>query len=131
MFGLGGRQVFGLIDEAEVIKGDDGKTRYIDMVFGRRMFEAILEGEILTYNDAYFSLSPSERRAYELARKHCGEQPYWHMSLEGYYRKFGSRSELPRFARDFEKLIENDRIPDYRYDLDRTRELIIVRPTAA
>lgn len=131
LYDMGGREVYGLVDEAALVSGDDGKMRYIDVVLGRRMFESILEGDILTYNEAYFTLSPNERRAYELARKHCGNQPKWQMGLDGFYRKFGSRAAQRGFIKGLEKLIADDRIPDYSYDFDPVRELVLVRRVAA
>lgn len=131
LYDMGGREVYGLIDEADLVTGDDGKMRYIDVVLGRRMYESILEGDILTYNSSYFTLSPNERRAYELARKHCGNQPNWRMGLENFYRKFGSRAPQPRFMKGLEKIIADDRIPDYSYDVDPVRELVKVRRDAA
>ena len=46
------------------------------------MFEAIEHNNILTLNKQYFRLrKPLERRLYELARKHCGQQPKWEIGI--------------------------------------------------
>ena len=49
--------------------------------------------EVLTLHRDYFRLrKPLERRMYELARKHCGKQDEWSISLELLRKKCGSAS---------------------------------------
>ena len=51
--------------------------------------------EVLTLHRDYFRLrKPLERRIYELARKHCGKQDEWVISLELLKKKCGSASRI-------------------------------------
>jgi plasmid replication initiation protein len=46
------------------------------------LFRAVLAKSVLTLSRDYFRLrKPLERRIYELARKHCGRQPEWRVSV--------------------------------------------------
>lgn len=54
----------------------------IELVLSEWLYRAILGREVLTLNRDYFRLSGElERRLYELARKHCGHQSRWTISL--------------------------------------------------
>ena len=47
------------------------------------LYNAVQSKEVLTINRDYFRLSGGlERRLYELARKHCGHQPEWSVSID-------------------------------------------------
>src|SRR5690606_36720481 len=51
---------------------------------------------------------------YELARKHCGRQPDWRISVPVLARKSGSASPLRVFRRMIRDMIEADHLPDYQ-----------------
>ena len=87
------------------------------------VFRAIQHSEVLTLHRDYFRLrKPLERRIYEIARKHCGRQSEWRISLEKLQRKCGSCSTLKEFRRLVGAIIEEDRahkhIPDYTVTFD-------------
>jgi plasmid replication initiation protein len=70
---------------------------------------------ILTLNPGYFNLrKPLEKRLYELARKHVGDQPEWIISEENLYAKSGSKATKPEFRRMLKTIIADDSILDYR-----------------
>ena len=50
----------------------------------------------------------------ELARKHCGEQDEWKISLELLHKKTGASSHYREFKSMIRELVENDHLPDYR-----------------
>lgn len=129
----GGREVFGLIDEAELITDDKGRLAYIDVTLSRRIFDAIKNNQILTYNRKYFKLSPSERRTYELVRKHCGKQLKWEIGFEKLHAKFGTRASVKEFRRTVRTLVDQNRIPDYQLTFDQMREVLVAyyRPEEA
>jgi plasmid replication initiation protein len=53
---------------------------------------AALSKSVLTLSRDYFRMrKPLERRIYELARKHCGRQDQWRVSVEVLHHKSGSR----------------------------------------
>lgn len=61
---------------------------------------------VLTINADYFQIQGGlERRVYELARKHCGDQAHWRINLDGLHQKVGATSELKRFRHDLRELI--------------------------
>ena len=79
------------------------------------MFRAIVKDRrVLTINPAYFELSMGlERRLYELARKHCGYQERWIITLPRLIEKCGSVLEPRFFKPQLKKVIEDDDLPDY------------------
>ena len=75
--------------------------------------------EVLTLNPIYFQLrSPLDRRLYELARKHCGNQDKWRIRIDKLQKKCGSKQERKHFVKHLRETIEADHIPDYRFELD-------------
>jgi plasmid replication initiation protein len=70
---------------------------------------------VLTLNREYFRLGGGlERRLYELARKHCGQQAKWMISMELLHKKSGSGDLLKRFRAAVKRLVLADGLPDYR-----------------
>ena len=59
-----------------------------------------------------------ERRVYEMARKHCGKQDSWKISLELLKLKCGSRAPLKGFRHDIKQLAKGDHLPDYCVSVD-------------
>jgi plasmid replication initiation protein len=83
------------------------------------MFRAIVnERRVLSINERYFRITKGiERRLYELARKHCGNQPSWTVSLTRLAEKCGVARELRKFKADLKEIIERDETPDYRLEI--------------
>ena len=74
---------------------------------------------MLTLHPDYFRLGkPLERRVYELARKHCGRQSAWTISVETLLKKSGSQSIITRFRQMVKHIAEHDHLPDYRVSFD-------------
>ncbi len=70
---------------------------------------------MLTLSRDYFRLrKPLERRIYELARKHCGRQTEWRVSVETLAKKSGSASPRRVFRKMIRDMIEADKLPDYQ-----------------
>jgi hypothetical protein len=87
------------------------------------VFNAIKGEEVLTLHPDYFRLSkPLERRVYELARKHCGKQPSWQISLETLFKKSGSQGQVKRFRHMVKNIARHDHLPDYHVTLDETTD---------
>lgn len=55
----------------------------------------------------------SERRVYELARKLCGRQPEWLVSVPVLAKKTGSASPVRVFRAMLGEMIRENRLPDY------------------
>ena len=71
---------FGLIDASSIRRkhGLDGRLLWCEIKLSDWVFNAIRAQEVLTLHRDYFRLrKPIERRVYELARKHCGQQDEW------------------------------------------------------
>jgi plasmid replication initiation protein len=115
---------FGLIDSYEIVRETrDGRMQEIEVKLSDWVFNAIRSREVLTLHRDYFRLRrPIDRRLYEIARKHCGRQSEWRISLDLLRKKCGSGSTLKEFKRLIGKVIAddtaNDHMPDYRIRLD-------------
>lgn len=124
-------KVFGLIDSAEIVReARDGRMLDIEITLSDWVFDAIENNHVLTLNRRYFFLrKPLERRLYELARKHCGQQAEWRIGLGTLREKCGSGSSEREFKRLVGKIIDDDArhdyMPDYAFVLEG--ETIIVR----
>jgi len=113
-------QVFGLIEKAKVIRQTrSGRMSEIEVKLSDWVYRIIEGSEVLTLSRDYFRLrKPTDRRIYELARKHCGEQDEWKISLELLHKKTGAGSHYREFKSMIRELVKNDHLPDYRVELD-------------
>jgi plasmid replication initiation protein len=119
---------FGLIDAASIRRkhGLDGRLLWVEIKLSDWVFNAIRGQEVLTLHPDYFRLGkPLERRIYELARKHCGRQPSWSISLDTLLKKSGSQSSIKRFRQHVKHIAEHDHLPDYRLAFDEERDLVM------
>ncbi len=113
-------EAFGLIDAATVARkfGIDGRLLYCELVLSDWVFDAIRNQQALTLHPDYFRLrKPLERRIYELARKHCGQQTTWRCGVKLLHKKSGSKSPLKQFRYLLKEITENDHLPDYQLTL--------------
>lgn len=117
---------FGLIDSFEIVRQTrDGRMQEVEIKLSDWVFNAIRANEVLTLHRDYFRLrKPLERRMYELARKHCGRQTEWRVSLATLQKKCGSNSTDKEFRRLVRTIVTQDRlyghIPDYAIALTDT-----------
>lgn len=127
-------KVFGLIESAEVVRETrDGRMLDVEVTLSDWVFDAIENNHVLTLNRQYFFLrKPLERRLYELARKHCGAQPSWRISLVSLRDKCGSGSTTKEFKRLVSKIIDDDILYDHlpEYSLRFEGNVLEVRPKA-
>jgi plasmid replication initiation protein len=107
---------FGLIDAASIRRkhGLNGRLMWCEVKLSDWVFNAIRAQEVLTLHRDYFRLrKPLERRVYELARKHCGQQAHWKISLALLLKKAGSQSPEKRFRQMIRDLAQHNHLPDY------------------
>lgn len=127
----GGQRVkegFGIVDSWTIIEKapDDDRMIAVEVTLSKWLFNAVQAHEVLTINPNYFRLrKPIERRLYELARKHCGDQPFFVIGLELLQDKCGSKSALFEFRRALREIIKTDTLPDYRMTLDDDKDQVI------
>ena len=131
----GGREtfdVFGLINRARLVRETrDGRMQEVEIELSDWVFQAVEAEEVLTLDRRYFQLAkPLERRLYELARKHCGQQAVFRIGLEKLRNKCGSQSTMKEFRRLLQSIITDDEqhnhMPGYRFTL--TEDMVDVRP---
>jgi len=112
-------EIFTLIDKAKVRRTEKtGRIQEVRITLGDWVFNAIEAQEVLTLHSDYFRLKrPLERRVYEIARKHCGKQTEWKVSMELLKKKCGSRGTLFEFRRLLSDLVTGNHLPDYSVDV--------------
>lgn len=112
---------FGLINAATIRRkhGLDGRLMWVDIELSTWVMNAVKAQEVLTLHRDYFRLrKPLERRVYELARKHCGRQPSWTISLDVLLKKCGSQSPQKHFRQMIRHIAKHDHLPDYHVTFD-------------
>ena len=119
-------RIFGLVDEAAFVR--DPELDSIEITLSKWMFRAVESLEVISISPEYFRLrGPLERRIYEIARKHCGNQKQWKIGLAKLQEKTGSNAPLKRFRHNIRKIISEDHTPFYRLELTDD-DLVIFRP---
>lgn len=106
---------FGLIESWEIVRRTRaGRMVAVAITLSEWLFQAVLSRSVLTLSRDYFRLRrPIERRVYELARKHCGRQAEWTISVAVLAKKTGSASPLRVFRAMLREMIRENRLPDY------------------
>jgi plasmid replication initiation protein len=104
-----------LIDSWEIVRRSKaGRMVSVTVTLSEWLFRAVLAKSVLTLSRDYFRLrKPLERRIYELARKHCGRQPDWQVSMSVLHKKAGSAAPLRVFRAAIRRMIEADGLPGY------------------
>lgn len=107
---------FGLIERWEIVrKTRGGRMISVSVTLSEWLYRAVLGRAVLTLSRDYFRLrKPLERRIYELARKHCGRQDSWRVSVDTLLKKSGSASPRRVFRAMLREMIASDHLPDYR-----------------
>lgn len=120
-------QGFGLIESWRIVRETkSGRMSELKVRLSDWVYRIINGSEVLTLSRDYFRLrKPIDRRVYELARKHCGEQDEWKISLELLHKKTGASSHAREFKSMIRELVQNDHLPDYRVTLDD--EMVVFR----
>jgi len=120
------RAGFGLIEGWSVIeKGPDGRMVAVEVTLPKWLYRSVLAGDVLTLDADYFRLrKPLDRRLYEIARKHCGSQLSWKISLTKLHEKSGSTGPLKKFRLAVKSLVAADELPGYRVTLDAGKDIV-------
>lgn len=106
---------FGLIESWEIVrKTRGGRMISVHVTLSDWLYRAVQAKSVLTLSRDYFTLrKPLERRVYELARKHCGNQRSWRISVATLHTKAGSDAPVRVFRAAIRRMILADTLPDY------------------
>ncbi|MDU8912137.1 replication initiator protein A [Aestuariicoccus sp. MJ-SS9] len=106
---------FGLIESWEIVRRSrGGRMISVTVTLSDWLFRAVLSKSVLTLSRDYFRLrKPLERRIYELARKHCGRQAGWMVSVGVLHKKAGSTAPVRVFRAALRRMIADGHLPDY------------------
>ena len=106
---------FGLIETWQIVRRTRaGRMISVTVTLSDWLFRAVLSRSVLTLHRDYFRLrKPLERRVYELARKHCGRQAAWTVSIATLHKKSGSAAPLRVFRAAMRRMIADDTLPGY------------------
>ncbi|MBN9889806.1 replication initiator protein A [Salipiger abyssi] len=123
---------FGLIEAWEIVRRSrGGRMVSVTVTLSDWLFRAVLAKSVLTLSRDYFRLrKPLERRLYELARKHCGRQPRWQVSVPVLHKKTGSAAPLRVFRAALRRIAADGNLPDYRL-AELPGDMILVERRAA
>jgi len=106
---------FGLIESWEIVRhARGGRMVSVAVTLSEWLFRAVMSKSVLTLSRDYFRLrKPLERRIYEIARKHCGRQDSWRVSVDLLLKKSGSASPRRVFRKMLRDMIAAGHLPDY------------------
>lgn len=123
---------FGLIEAWEIVRHTRaGRMVSVSVTLSDWLYRAVLSKSVLTLSRDYFTLrKPLERRVYEIARKHCGRQPEWRVSLETLLKKSGSTSPRRVFRAMLREIIRADGLPEYQIE-EEPGDILAFRPRPA
>lgn len=121
------RRGFGLIDSWRVVEKspDNNRMVSVEVTLPEWLFRSVESMQVLTLSRDYFRLrKPLDRRIYELARKHCGTQSSWRISINSLHEKSGSAAPIRNFRIDIRKLAMSGELPDYLMAYDDKRDIV-------
>ena len=112
---------FGLIESWEIVRRTrGGRMVSVAVTLSEWLYNAVLAKSVLTLSRDYFSLRrPLERRIYELARKHVGDQgrPF-KIGIAKLQKKVGSNSSAKKFLYFLKEIAQDKNIPQYDISLE-------------
>lgn len=121
---------FGLIDSWRILEEKKGKLDIgmVEVVLPNWLFEALEKKQILKISIDYFRIRKAiDRRIYEIARKHCGNQYDCEISLEKLHLKTGSTALLKMFRHNIKMLAIENKLPDYDVIFDGGRDMVVFK----
>jgi hypothetical protein len=90
------------------------KSRCVEVELSRWFFNLICSTpNVFTYSPGFFTLTPLEKRLYEVARAHCPDGGQWAINLDRLRCRVGSESDLKKFKLNIACIAEAGSIPDY------------------
>lgn len=119
-------KIFGLVDAGSFERVDGvGRLISVEITLSDWVLNAIKANEVLALHPDYFRLRrPMEKRVYELARKHCGHQSAWQISLEVLLKKTGSKMLLRNFRSTIKNLAKHNHLPGYSVNFNAEQDMV-------
>jgi len=118
---------FGLIDSWRIIEKDQktGRMLNIEVTLPNWLYRSVTSKSVLTISPDYFRIrKPLDRRIYEIARKHCGNQTEFRIGLDLLHKKTGASDVLRNFRVAIKSLAESNELPDYLVQYDTKTDMI-------
>jgi plasmid replication initiation protein len=121
--GEGEAEGFGWIDNYKIQyrrgRGGEKVMKAVQVRICDWLHRAIVrDRRMLTYDPRYFDLGPIEKRLYEIARAHCGNQNGFKIGLEKLHRRVGTTMELRFFKAELVKIAKRrNPLPEYGFML--------------
>lgn len=107
-------RAFNFLEGASIIYDKYRRMQAIEVVLPQWLYEGVQKRSVLKLSPDYFRIqSPLHRRIYEIARKHCGNQQFFEISLDLLQSKTGSTSPKKLFKLYIKRLSESNELPDY------------------
>lgn len=105
---------FGLVDTWRIVEEKDGRMVRVSVTLPEWLYRSVTSKNVLTLSSEYFRLrKPLDRRIYELARKHCGNNNSWSFNLKTLHERTGSTASIREFKRSIKSLADSNQLPDY------------------
>ncbi|EAW8461763.1 RepB family plasmid replication initiator protein [Salmonella enterica] len=123
---------FGLIDKWRILEEKKGKLDIgmVEVTLPDWLYQGVTQTKVLKISSDYFRIRKAiDRRLYEIARKHCGYQKEFIISLELLHLKAGSSALLKMFRHNVKQLAKINDLPDYAvsYDVEKDTVTFIYR----
>ena len=109
------------IDYWESHRDEKGRIKGVEVVLSDWFFSRVVKDRsILAISSEYFLLTGGiERWLYRIARKHCGNNEIWSMSVKILYEKYSPGREFRKFKMDLKGVVERDCLPEYHTTWNR------------
>ena len=106
-------------DSAEKVPVEVTRVLEFTVTLSEWMLNGVKAFQVKTLDKVYYQITSSlERRLYEIAAKHCGDQAMWYIDIDKLMAKVGTRMQRFKFREELRASIEGDRMPEYRVALD-------------
>lgn len=118
---------FGLIDKWRILEEKKGNLDIgmVEITLPDWLYQGVTKAKVLKISPDYFRIRKAiDRRIYELARKHCGYQESFSLSLELLHLKTGSSALIKMFRHNVKQLAKSNDLPDYEIIYDNTKDSV-------
>lgn len=118
---------FGLIDSWRIVEKQKGKLDIgmVEVTLPDWLYQAITKTKVLQISPDYFRIRKAiDRRLYEIARKHCGNQHEFTIYLDKLLKKTGSSTALKYFRAEVKKLSISNDLPGYEIILNPKIDMV-------